>query len=91
MHKPISVYSHDSDPAIDRPSFHITPSDAAARIARGYVRWLSPRSVQLKPPPGYYRELLIEFVGMRDAWQPRSSVGFIVLQMRTPGQEKSPA
>lgn len=82
MRKTVSVFSHDCNPAIDPPIFFITRHDAEWRTERGFVRPLNPRSVQLKPPPGWTPPDT-DYSGLFDkVWQPRFSAHFLVWQMR---------
>jgi hypothetical protein len=53
MCKSISVYSYDSNPAIDPPLFYASRNDAQIRVDKGFALYLSPNTVQLKPPPGW--------------------------------------
>jgi hypothetical protein len=79
--KNIRVYLHDSDPARDSHAFRISRNDAVSRLAAGYVRYLSPNAVQLKPPPDWKPE--IDYRGLFDkVWQPRPSAHYLVWQMR---------
>jgi len=85
MRKTVSVFSYEANPAVDPPSYHISRYDADLRIERGFVLFLSPRSVQLKPPPGFVAgQQIPNYSTMRDAWKPRMSDKYLVLQMRTP-------
>ena len=93
----IRVFSHDSDPATDSPLFRISRDDAARRLSAGYVIWLDPRSVRLKPPPDYIAK--IRHTGLfSETWRPRLSDCYLVWQFvplgsRPPQQEeiKKPA
>jgi hypothetical protein len=81
----VRVYDHDSNPKIDRHKYAISRTEAAHRLARGYVLWISPTQVQLKPPPGFVPgQQIPNYSTMRDAWKPRMSDKYLVLQMRTP-------
>jgi hypothetical protein len=53
MSKQISVYAHNANPAIDPPLFHASRNDAQIRIDKGFALYLSPKVLQLKPPPGW--------------------------------------
>jgi hypothetical protein len=44
MCKSISVYSHDSNPAIDLPLFRISRHEATIRLDKGFVLPLSPNT-----------------------------------------------
>jgi hypothetical protein len=81
-YKSISVFAHDSDPEFDRPLFHVTRFDADERAARGYVRWLSPRSVQIKPPVGFASEPKNSDL-FSEVWHPAMSGKYLVWQMRS--------
>jgi hypothetical protein len=84
MSQSISVYSHDSDPAIDSPRFRISRHEAEQRLAAGYVRFISPTQVQLKPPLVQPDRTQVVISGLFDqAWLPRWSGEFIVWQMRS--------
>ena len=85
VNKPIYVYSHDANPAIDAPSFRISRCDAADRLAAGYVLWVSEDSVQLKPPPEWHPDRTNHIAGglFQNAWAPRMSANYLVWQMRS--------
>ena len=81
MPKSIRVYLHDANPATDSFCYRISRDDAQWRLARGYVRYLSPAAVQLKPPPDWTPE--VDRRGLYDkVWQPRMSAHYLVWQMR---------
>lgn len=85
LRNPIFVFSHDSNPAIDRWLYRISPSEAQARLDRGYVRWIAPNRVQLNPPPGYSPDQTNQIAAglFERAWQPRFSDHYLVWQMRS--------
>ena len=82
MRKSISVYSHDSNPAIDSPSYFISPVDAAARIDKGYAVYLSASSIRIRPPGWTPDEEKFIAGGLfSTAWRKAWSANYLVWQM----------
>jgi hypothetical protein len=51
MRKSVSVFTYDANPEIDPPSFHVSKTEAALRLEKGYCIYVGPNAVQMKPPP----------------------------------------
>jgi hypothetical protein len=82
MRKNVSVYSYDANPRIDPPVFYITRSEADVRIDRGYAVWLGPKSIETHPPGWSGDESKLAGAGIiSDAWKPRWSDRYLVLQL----------
>jgi hypothetical protein len=83
MHRPVYVYAYDANLDIDSCLYRISPDDAAIRLARGYVSYLSPNSVQLKPPPDFSPDHTnsIPAGTFQSAWAPRLSAHYLVWQL----------
>lgn len=83
MRKNVAVFSHDANLAIDPPTYYVTRTEAELRIGRRYAVWLGPKSIQTTRPPGWSPDEA-QLVGggtIKEAWKPRFSDHFIVLQM----------
>jgi hypothetical protein len=82
MRKGVQVYSCDSNPGIDAPAYHVTRTEADTRIEKGFAVWLTPTSIQTRPP-GWTEdeEKCIAGGVIRQAWRQKWSDGYIVLQM----------
>ena len=82
MRKGISVYSHDVNPDIDAPVFHVSRCEADARIEKGWAVWLSPASIQTRPPGWTQDEERLAGAGtLGESWKPRFSDHYVVMQM----------
>ena len=83
MHRPVYVYAHDANLDIDSCLYRISPTEASQRLARGYVSYLSPNSVQLKPPPDFFHDRTPQIAAgtFRSAWSPRLSAHYLVWQL----------
>jgi hypothetical protein len=86
MSKPIRVYSHDSNPAIDKEKFCTTRHDADDRVAKGYACYIGFNRLQLAPPRGSSSSVdqtnTITSALFDQAWGPRWSGNYLVMQMR---------
>jgi hypothetical protein len=82
MRRSVSVYSHDSNPAIDSPSYFISRSEADTRIDKGYAVYLSTDSIRTRPP-GWTpdEEKLIAGGLFTSAWRKAWSDCYLVWQM----------
>jgi hypothetical protein len=89
MRKDIQVFSCDSNPAVDSPVFHVTRTEADVRIEKGFAVWLSPTSIQTRPP-GWTgdEEKLVAGGVIRQAWRQKWSDCYIVLQMVTRDEDE---
>ena len=82
MRKNIAVYTYDANPEIDSPLFYTSRCEADVRIERGYAVWFGPKSIQTRLPGWSADESKLAGGGiMREAWKPKWSDQYIVLQM----------
>jgi hypothetical protein len=91
--KKILVYSHDANPAIDAPKFATTRHDADARVERGGGCYVAFNKLQLAPPrlaSGEIDQRLTLSSGLfGEAWAPRPSDHYIVMQMRSSSDDQT--
>ena len=68
----------------------MTPHEAEQRLAAGYLVFLSPIAVQLKPPPGYSPDnsTAVAAGSFQHAWQPKLSANYLVWQMRSSDENR---
>lgn len=85
MRKPISVFSHDSNPLLDSPVFFITRFDADQRISAGYSVSISANAIQNLPPKGWTVDETNAVTSslFDQAWSPQFSDHYIVWQMNS--------
>lgn len=83
MGKPVSVFSHTSNPSIDPPKFHASFADADHRVKHCHHRRISERAIQEPEPEGYTRPKF--HAGFDSAWGSTQSGygGPLVMQMRS--------
>lgn len=80
LRNPVLVFSHDSNPTCDRWLYAISQSEAQTRMAKGYVRFVTPNRVQLKPPPDWIPPT--QHTGLfGEVWRIRASANYLVWQM----------
>jgi hypothetical protein len=83
LRKNIRVFSWDSNPRCDSPSFFVSRHEAECRVSKRCARFVAHNAIQHRPPDG-----LIDATGRMlsalfdEAWAPQWSEAFIVWQMR---------
>jgi hypothetical protein len=85
MSKQILVFNHDTNPAVDRPSFFVTRAEAQRRVSANYAVFVAHNAIQHRPPAGWQRDergLMISSL-FKQAWAPRMSANYLVWQMRS--------
>lgn len=82
MRKGVQVYSCDSNPGIDAPAYHVSRTEADTRIEKGFAVWLTPTSIQTRPPGWSQDEEKCIAGGIfKEAWKPRRSDHYLVWQL----------
>lgn len=83
------VFSWDSNPSIDLPTFRLSRNRAAEAINNGEAVEIDRTSIQLLPPKSYLEDRRNYAGGgtMRSAWHIRESLAFLVWQMRAHGPD----